>query len=190
MGAGMLVNVYLVESMVAVKGVTPVAAGFMGTTMFVCSIFGGLIFGLLLKKIGKLNSTACVLAVVAGLAFLAVWFAPFSAVTYVFFGLAGLFSYGAQSIAQTRLPLLPMTGDYTPANLAAATGLSGLIMAALMIGVSTAISAIAGTNYNLVFIIAALVFAVAGLLGFTVPELGAKGKLAQSAPAPAFPPVS
>jgi hypothetical protein len=49
--------------------------------------------------------------------------------------------------------------------------------------VPTIIAVIAKDNFGLVFIIAAVIFIVIGVVGLSIPELGESGKLAQSAKA-------
>lgn len=177
-GASLLINTYLVQAFVA-KGLDPAAASSVGTVMNLCLIIGGILSGAVIAKIGLINLPYTFICVVGGALVLLAYFMPFGGFTYVLVGLAGIIMSGSVGVSFTRIPLLPLTGDFEPEAVGTATGMNQTAIGIMSFALPTIIATIAGDNYKLVFIIAFIFLVLVALVGLTIPELGQKGKLAQ-----------
>lgn len=178
-GASLLINTYLVQAFVA-KGLDPVTASSVGTVMNLCLIIGGILSGAVISKIGLINIPYTFICVVGGGLVLLAYFMPFGGFTYFLVGLAGIILSGSVGVSFTRIPLLPLTGDFEPEAIGTATGMNQTAIGIMSFALPTIIATIAGDNYNVVFIIAFVFLVLVALVGLTIPELGQKGKLAQN----------
>ena len=178
-GASLLINTYLTQAFILEKGVDPAIASIIGTTLNCCLIIGGILAGAIIGKLGLINLPYAFICIVGAACYLAAYLLPYSALTFVLVALAGLICSGSVGVSFTRIPLLPMTGDFGPESIGTATGMNQTALGIMSFALPTIIATIAGNNYTLVFIIAVVFLVLCGLVGMTIPELGKKGKLAQ-----------
>jgi NNP family nitrate/nitrite transporter-like MFS transporter len=182
-GGALLINTYLTQALVLERGLNPVNAGFVSTLLNVCLIIGGVLSGFVVSKSRRINIPYAFICIVGGIGYYIVWLVPFGVLTYVLLAVTGIIVSGSIGVNMTRIPLLPLTGDFGFENIATAAGMMNTAIGILAFVVPTVIAAIAKDNFGLVFIIAAVIFIVVGVVGFTIPELGESGKLAQRAKA-------
>ena len=174
-----LVNSYMINSFVS-KGLSPASASAMGTALNLSLLIGGFIMTAILNSVKKFNPLLAVAMIGSAILILAGWFLPIGTITWVCVILGGLFFGGSLGLCAGRIPLLPMTGDFGPENIGAASGfnetIKGIIGFALPIVVANAL----GTNFNGIFIVFAVCCVICTVCGsLMIPELGERGKLFQ-----------
>lgn len=178
-GASLLINTYLTQAFILEKGVAPAVASAIGTTLNCCLIIGGILAGAVIGKLGKINLPYAFICIVGALFYLASYLLPYSPLTFVLVALGGLICSGSVGVSFTRIPLLPMTGDFGSDSIGTATGMNQTALGIMSFALPTVIASIAGNNYMMVFVIAVIFLVLCGIVGLTIPELGEKGKLAQ-----------
>ena len=174
-----LVNSYMINSFVS-KGLSPASASAMGTALNLSLLIGGFIMTAILNSVKKFNPLLAVAMIGSAILILAGWFLPIGTITWVCVILGGLFFGGSLGLCAGRIPLLPMTGDFGPENIGAASGfnetIKGIIGFVLPIVVANAL----GTNFNGIFIVFAICCVICTVCGsLMIPELGERGKLFQ-----------
>ena len=174
-----LVNSYMINSFVS-KGLSPASASAMGTALNLSLLIGGFIMTAILNSVKKFNPLLAVAMIGSAILILAGWFLPIGTITWVCVILGGLFFGGSLGLCAGRIPLLPMTGDFGPENIGAASGfnetIKGIIGFVLPIVVANAL----GTNFNGIFIVFAICCVICTVSGsLMIPELGERGKLFQ-----------
>lgn len=174
-----LVNSYMINAFVG-KGLSATAASAMGTVLNLSLLFGGFIMTAILNSYKKFNPLLAVAMIGSAILILAGWFLPIGTVTWVCVILGGLFFGGSLGLCAGRIPLLPMTGDFGPESIGAASGfnetIKGIIGFLLPIIVANAL----GTNFNGIFIVFAVCCVICTICGsLMIPELGERGKLFQ-----------
>ena len=174
-----LVNSYMINSFVS-KGLSPASASAMGTALNLSLLIGGFIMTAILNSVKKFNPLLAVAMIGSAILILAGWFLPIGTITWVCVILGGLFFGGSLGLCAGRIPLLPMTGDFGPENIGAASGfnetIKGIIGFVLPIVVANAL----GTNFNGIFIVFAVCCVICTVCGsLMIPELGERGKLFQ-----------
>lgn len=174
-----LVNSYMINSFVS-KGLSPASASAMGTALNLSLLIGGFIMTAILNFVKKFNPLLAVAMIGSAILILAGWFLPIGTITWVCVILGGLFFGGSLGLCAGRIPLLPMTGDFGPENIGAASGfnetIKGIIGFVLPIVVANAL----GTNFNGIFIVFAICCVICTVCGsLMIPELGERGKLFQ-----------
>jgi NNP family nitrate/nitrite transporter-like MFS transporter len=179
-GCALLVNTYLTQALILEKGLNPVNAGFVSTLLNVCLIIGGVISGFVVSKSRRINIPYAFICIAGGIGYYIVWSVPFGTLTYVVLALTGVIVSGSIGVNMTRVPLLPLTGDFGMENVATAAGANNTALGIMAFIIPTVVAAVAKDNFGLVFIIAAVILVIVGLVGMTIPELGESGKLAQA----------
>ena len=174
-----LVNSYMINSFVS-KGLSPASASAMGTALNLSLLIGGFIMTAILNAVKKFNPLLAVSMIGSAILILAGWFLPIGTITWVCVILGGLFFGGSLGLCAGRIPLLPMTGDFGPENIGAASGfnetIKGIIGFVLPIAVANAL----GTNFNGIFIVFAVCCVICTVCGsLMIPELGERGRLFQ-----------
>ena len=174
-----LVNSYMINSFVS-KGLSPASASAMGTALNLSLLIGGFIMTAILNSVKNFNPLLAVAMIGSAILILAGWFLPIGTITWVCVILGGLFFGGSLGLCAGRIPLLPMTGDFGPENIGAASGfnetIKGIIGFVLPIVVANAL----GTNFNGIFIVFAVCCVICTVWGsLMIPELGERGKLFQ-----------
>jgi NNP family nitrate/nitrite transporter-like MFS transporter len=182
-GNALLVNTYLTQALILERGLNPVNAGFVSTLLNVCLIIGGVLSGFVVSKTRRINIPYAFICIVGGIGYYLVWSVPFGPLTYILLAATGVIVSGSIGVNFTRIPLLPLTGDFGFESIATAAGMSNTALGIMAFLLPTIVAAIAKDNFGLVFIIAAVIFVIIGLLGMSIPELGESGKLAQAAKA-------
>lgn len=179
-GASLLINTYLTQAFILEKGVEPAVASAIGTTLNCCLIIGGILSGAVIGRLGLINLPYAFICIVGAACYMAAYLLPYSGLTFVLVALAGLICSGSVGVSFTRIPLLPMTGDFGPESIGTATGMNQTALGIMSFALPTIIATIAGSNYMLVFTVAVVFLVLCGLVGLTIPELGEKGRLAKT----------
>ncbi len=180
-GASLLINTYLTQAFILEKGVPAATASAIGTTLNCCLIIGGILAGAVIGKLGKINIPYAFICIVGAAFYFAAYILPYSPVTFVLVALGGLICSGSVGVSFTRIPLLPLTGDYGPESIGTAAGMNQTALGVMSFALPTVIATVAGNNYFLVFVVAFVFLVLSGIIGLTIPELGEKGALAQKA---------
>ena len=178
-GSSILINTYLTQAFSA-NGASVEMASTIGTVLNLCLILGGILSGAVIGKLGKINIPYAFICIVGGALYLLAYLMPVGPLTYVLVALAGLICSGSVGVSFTRIPLLPLTGDFGEESIGTATGMNQTALGVMSFLVPTVIASIAGSNYTLVFILVFIFLVLCGIVGLITPELGEKGKLAQS----------
>ena len=177
-GASLLINTYLTQAFIS-KGASVEMASTIGTVLNFCLILGGILSGAVIGRLGKINLPYAFICIVGGAFYLLAYLLPVSGFTFVLVALGGLICSGSVGVSFTRLPLLPLTGDFDPSCIGTATGMNQTALGLMSFALPTIIATVAGSNYTLVFIIAYVFLVLCGIVGLLIPELGEKGELAQ-----------
>ena len=154
-------------------------ASSIGTVLNLCLIIGGILSGAVIGKVGKINVPYAFICIVGGAFYLLAYLLPISGFTYVLVALGGLVCSGSVGVSFTRIPLLPLTGDFDEASISTATGMNQTAVGIMSFLVPTVIASLAGSNYTMVFILAYAFLVMCGIVGMLIPELGEKGALAR-----------
>ena len=178
-GAALLVNTHLTAAFIE-KGAPEGMASTIGTVLNLCLIIGGIAAGAIIGKLGKINVPYAFICIVGGALYLLAYLLPVSGLTYVLVALVGLICSGSVGVSFTRIPLLPLTGDFGPECIGTATGMNQTALGIMSFALPTVIAAIAGGNNLVVFCIAFGLLFICGVIGLLIPELGENGKLAKA----------
>ncbi len=178
-GAALLVNTHLTVAFIE-KGAPEHMASTIGTVLNLCLIIGGIAAGAVIGKLGKINVPYAFICIVGGAFYLLAYLLPVSGLTYVLVALGGLICSGSVGVSFTRIPLLPLTGDFGPECIGTATGMNQTALGIMSFALPTIIATIAGDNNLMVFCIAFGLLVICGVVGMIIPELGEKGKLAKA----------
>ena len=184
-GAALIVNTSLTYGFLE-KGVDLTFASTLGITLNICLILGGGISGVIIGKIGKFNGAYLFMCIVGGVLYLLSWITPAGPASYVLIALAGLIASATVGLNFTRLPLLPMTGQFSADSVGAASGMLQTSLGVFAFIIPTVVTIIAtnadGTvNYTLKFVAVLVLLIAAGVIGMFIPELGVRGELAKNA---------
>ena len=174
-----IVNSYMINAFVG-KGLSPAGASAMGTVLNLSLLFGGFIMTAVLNSYKRFNPLLAVAMIGSAILILAGWFLPIGTITWVCVVLGGLFFGGSLGLCAGRIPLLPMTGDFGPESIGAASGFNETIMGIIAFVLPILVANALGTNFNGIFIVFAVCCVICTICGSVmVPELGEKGKLFQ-----------
>lgn len=177
MTASLTMNSYVVNAFIS-KGLSPDAATGMGTVLNMCLLVGGFLMTALLGKTKRFNPLMSASMIGGGLFVLTAWFLPAGSLTWVLIGLGGLFFGGSLGLCVGRIPLLPLTGEFSPALIGTASGFVETIKGLISFILPIILAYSFGTNFNGIFIVFAICCAIAFITGgLLIPELGENGKL-------------
>lgn len=178
-GASLLINTYITQAFTA-RGASLEMASTIGTVLNFCLILGGIVSGAVIGRLGKINVPYAFICIVGGAFYLLGYLLPLGAWTYVIMALGGIICSGSVGVSFTRVPLLPLTGEFEPESIGTATGMNQTALGIMSFVLPTIIATAAGNNYTAVFITAYVFLVLCGVVGMLIPELGEKGKLAQA----------
>ena len=180
-GCAILINSYAVTCMIG-KGMDPAMAGQTATLMNLCLLFGGMVAGFLVDKIGKYNIPYLLICAVGGIGYYLVYaFVPTGVPTMIGMCVCAFIVAGSIGVNMGRIALIPMTGEFGPEMGGAAGGMNQTAAGLFGWLFPVIIATIFQDNYVGMFTCGAVCLVVLGLFGLTVPELGNKGKLAMAA---------
>ena len=180
-GCAILINSYAVTCMIG-KGMDPAMAGHTATLMNLCLLFGGMVAGFLVDKIGKYNIPYLLICAVGGIGYYLVYaFVPTGVPTMIGMCICAFIVAGSIGVNMGRIALIPMTGEFGPEMGGAAGGMNQTAAGLFGWLFPVIIATIFQDNYVGMFTCGAVCLVVLGLFGLTVPELGNKGKLAMAA---------
>ena len=173
----LLVNTYMINAFLS-KGLAPVQASLMATALNLSLLAGGFLMTPILAVVKRFNLLLAFCMAGGGIFVLLGWFMPLGIQTWVFVVIGGLVFGGSLGLCAGRIPLIPITGQYTPELIGTASGLNETFKSwctfVLPIGIATAL----GTNFNGIFIVFAACCVLTIVFGaILVPELGEKGKI-------------
>lgn len=177
MTASMTMNSYVVNAFIS-KGLSPGEASGMGTVLNLCLLAGGFIMTAILGKYQRFNPLLSIAMIGGGAFIMAAWFIPIGGITWILVGLGGLFFGGSLGLCVGRIPLLPVTGDFSPALIGTATGFAETVKGLISFVLPIILAYSFGTNFSGIFVafaVCCIITFVAG--GLLIPELGERGKL-------------
>jgi NNP family nitrate/nitrite transporter-like MFS transporter len=181
MTASLTMNSYVVNAFIS-KGLSPTEATGAGTVLNMCLLVGGFLMTAILGKVKRFNPLMEASMAGGGICVLAAWFLPVSSFTFVLLGLGGLFFGGSLGLCVGRIPLVPLTGDFSQALIGTATGFAETVKGLISFILPIVLAYTFGTNFNGIFIMYGICCAIAFLCGgLLIPELGENGKLFQQA---------
>lgn len=173
LGGVMVVNNFLTQALILEKGCEPVQAGMITTMLNVCLVIGGIGSGMITGKFGKVKPVIITICIVCGICYYLAWIVPFSAATYIILCIAGFAAGGTIPVTKTIVPLITKTGDFGPESIGTAGGIHSAAQNLGAFVVPTYIvAALVGQDFNMSFLMAFIIFTVAGLLNLFIPELG------------------
>lgn len=175
--ATLLINTYVVNAFIS-KGLEPAGAAMIGSILNLALLVGGFFASFLVAKVQRFNLLTFVAFILGSGIQLIAWFTPLGVHTWVLMGIGGLVLGGCLGLSVGRIPLIPMTGQFSHELIGTASGaveaIKGIISFILPVGVAI----IFGTNFNAIFIVFFLVCVLGTIAGsFLVPELGEKGRI-------------
>lgn len=179
-GAAILLNSYAVTAFIG-KGMEPAAASVIATIMNFCLLIGGLVAGFIVSKVGLYNVPYVIICCGGAVLYYLAYWLPLGTITYVMIGIAAFVVAGSIGVNMARIALIPVTGEFGPENIGAAGGMNQASAGLIGFVLPTIAASIFGTNYLGVWSFAAVILIIIGILGGVLtPELGPRGKLAQS----------
>jgi len=179
-GAAILLNSYVVTAFIG-KGMDPAAASVIATIMNLCLLIGSLVSGFVVSKVGRYNMPYIIICIGGAILYLIAYWLPIGTITYVMVGIAAFVVAGSIGVNMARIALIPITKEFGPENIGAAGGMNQTAVGLIGFVLPTIVASIFGANYIGVWLFAAVILVIIGILGGVLtPELGPKGKLAQA----------
>ncbi len=177
--SSLIVNQYLINSFVY-KGLGATQASLMGTFLNLALLIGGFIMTPILAGVKRFNPLLAICMLGSAVLILLGWFLPLGGITWFCLIAGGIVFGGSLGLCVGRVPLIPMTGDFTPENIGSASGFTESIKGLISFVLPIIVATVFGTNFNAIFIVFAICGVATVICGcVAVPELGEKGKLAQ-----------
>ncbi len=178
-GAALLLNTYLVNAFIG-KGLEVSAASGIATLLNVCLVIGGVLSGVVVSKFGRYNLPYIIICVCGAVLYYIAYMIPISSLTYVLVAVGAVVVSGSIGVNMTRIPLIPMTGDFGYESVGVAGGMNNTAVGICAFVIPTLVANFVGDNYTgifTVFLVLLVICAVVG--GILLPELGEKGKIAK-----------
>lgn len=141
-GASLLINTYITQAFTA-RGASIEMASTIGTVLNFCLILGGIISGAVIGKLGKINIPYAFICIVGGAFYLLGYLLPIGAWTYVLMAIGGIICSGSVGVSFTRIPLLPLTGDFEPDSIGTAAGMNQTALGIMSFALPTIIASAA-----------------------------------------------
>ncbi len=180
-GCAILINSYAVTCMIG-KGMSEGMASATATVMNICLLFGGIVAGFIVDRVGKYNIVYLLICAIGGVGYWIVYrFVPAGMPTLVGMGICAFIVAGSIGVNMGRINLIPMTKEFGPEMVGAAGGMNNTMVGLFGWLFPVIIASIFGTNYVGMFTCGAVCFIILGCFGLLVPELGSKGKIAKAA---------
>lgn len=174
LGAILVVNNFLTQALILEKGCDPVEAGMITTMLNVCLVIGGILSGIITGKMGRMKPVIIAICITCGLCYYLAWTVPFGTATYIILCIAGLTAGGTIPITKTIVPMITKTGDFGPESIGTAGGIhSAFQNLGAFIVPTYIVAALVGQDFQKSFLMAFIIFVVAGLLNLFIPEVGA-----------------
>jgi NNP family nitrate/nitrite transporter-like MFS transporter len=182
-GCAILVNSYAVTCMIG-KGMDAGMASATATVMNICLLFGGMVAGFVVDKVGKYNIPYLLICAIGGIGYYLVYaFVPVGMPTMIGMAVCAFIVAGSIGVNMGRIALIPMTGEFGPEMGGAAGGMNQTAAGLFGWLFPVIIASIFQDNYVGMFTCGAVFLVILGVFGLTIPELGNKGKLAMAAAA-------
>lgn len=151
----------------AARGMTPAAAGVIASVATIGSLCGSLFGPAVINKAKKAKPVMIIITALGGLLMAMTWYIPLGMPLSIALILGGVFGAMTGPIMQAMPITFPEIG---PKNAGSAGGLVGTVSLLLSFFIPTIISAIAGRNYALTFIIQGIVFVVQVIILAILPD--------------------
>ena len=178
-GAALLLNSYIINAFIG-KGLDPTAASGIATLLNVCLLIGSILSGIVVSKVGRYNLPYIVICIGGAVLYLLAYLLPISGFTYVLVAVGGIVVAGSIGVNMSRIPLLPMTGEFGPEDIGAAGGMCNTAVGVCAFVIPVIIATFVGDNYTAIFTIMAIFLVIIAIVGgIIMPELGEKGALAK-----------
>ncbi|MGI6021112.1 MAG: MFS transporter [Lachnospiraceae bacterium] len=167
-----VINSYLISAFLE-KGLDPTQAGMAGTVLNLALLVGGYLAAAALGALKKYRPIVILVEIGSIVFFLLSWFTPIGVSTWVFLVLAGLFFGGSTQLQVSRIPMIPITGEFSSKLIGTANGFAETMKGIIAFVTPSIISFACGTNFNAIFIVFAALCAVIIIIGaLFIPELG------------------
>lgn len=173
----LLVNTYMINAFLS-KGLASVQASLMATALNLSLLIGGFLMTPILAIVKRFNVLLALCMAGGGIFVLLGWFMPLGFQTWVFVVIGGLVFGGSLGLCAGRIPLIPITGQYTQELIGTASGLNETFKSLFSFVLPIAVATALGANFNGIFIIFAICCVLTIVFGAVlVPELGEKGEI-------------
>jgi MFS family permease len=173
----LLVNTYMINAFLS-KGLEPVQTSLMATALNLSLLLGGFLMTPILAFVKRFNLLLIICMAGGGVFVLLGWFMPLGIQTWIFVVIGGLMFGGSLGLCAGRIPLIPLTGQYTPELIGTASGLNETFKSLFSFVVPILVATALGANFNGIFITFAICCALTVVFGaLLVPELGEKGEI-------------
>jgi MFS family permease len=178
LGATLVVNNFLTQALILEKSCEPVQAGLITTMLNICLIIGGVMSGIITSKAGRIKPVIIPICIICGLCYYLAWIVPFGTATYIILCIAGLTAGGTIPVSKSIVPMIVKTGDFGIESVGTAGGIhSAAQNLGAFIVPTYIVAAMVGQNFHKSFLLAFVLFVIAGLLNLLIPELGAKNDI-------------
>lgn len=154
----------------AARGMSPAQAGAVAAVATIGSLCGSLFGPAIINKAKKAKPLMILITILGGLLMAVTWYIPLGMPLTIALILGGVFGAMTGPIMQAMPITFPEIG---PKNAGSAGGLVGTVSLLLSYGVPVIISAIAGANYALTFIIQGVVFMIQVIVLAILPDSNA-----------------
>jgi NNP family nitrate/nitrite transporter-like MFS transporter len=164
----------LPNALVQYKGISPVLAGLAASSLSLALIAGTIIGPLLAQKLGLIRPLLAPTAILAAVGSFLAWASPFGASTWILLIITGLLLGASVPLVMSLPMLLPGLGS---AYAGSAGGIiSTFQMAGAFIIPSYAITMLAGSNANQIFLYISASYLLYGGVLLLIPELGLRAR--------------
>lgn len=178
MGTFVTQSGFLPNALTQAKGVDPVPAGLVASSLTLAMVAGMVIGPIISNKAGLMKPFLAPMAFLAAVTAYLAWIIPFSALTTVLLIINGFLLGAAVPLVMSLPMFLPEIG---PVYAGSAGGIiSTLQMAGAFILSSYIIMPLAGANIDRVFLYIGLGYLIFALITILLPELGSKARAKNS----------
>lgn len=155
----------------AARGMSPASAGAVAAVATIGSLCGSLFGPAIINKAKKAKPLMIIITALGGLLMAVTWYIPLGMPLTIALILGGVFGAMTGPIMQAMPITFPEIG---PKNAGSAGGLVGTVSLLLSYGVPVIISAIAGKNYAMTFVIQGVVFMIQIIVLAVLPDANAR----------------
>ncbi|ADL07555.1 MFS transporter [Thermosediminibacter oceani] len=174
MGAMMAFSGFLPNALYAVRGIDPVKAGFIASLGTIGGFAGSILGPVICDRLGYMKPFLITAALLSAAGMFYAWQTPLGAIMWVLFIINGFMNASISPMLMSFPMLLPEIGPVY------AGSAGGLIATMQLIGAfcipTFVIAPLAGTNFKLMFGLAAMCYLLAAVVFLFLPELGIKAR--------------
>lgn len=174
-GGGISLTSFLIQALVEGKGHTDQAAGLSVMTMDIVAIFGAIAAGWLAQRLGRFRLVLIVLSLLSAAAYYLTWRVPGVGLTFLLLAMIGLLQGGITPVAKSIVPRMALRGHLPLESVGTAGGIhTSLMYLGAFLLPTYVVAAVAGDDFQTVFLLSSLLIAAGGLVNLLVPEFRAK----------------